>query len=69
MCLDNEGTDSKERQFQNDISIEQRIGLFSCAISDVMIVNMWFNDIGRYAASNYHIIQNIFSVYITKLKH
>ena len=48
VAYDCEGTDSAERVFNNEENIEEKIGVFACAVSDVMIINLWYNDIGRF---------------------
>jgi len=56
-----EGTDSKERGDQR-LTFEQTTSLFALAIADVLLINMWTNDIGRYGASNYGLLKVIFEV-------
>ena len=51
LVFDIEGTDSKERGEQR-MTFEQTTSLFALAIADVLLINMWTNDIGRYGASN-----------------
>jgi hypothetical protein len=36
--------------------------LFALAVSDILIINMWMNDIGRHAAANLGLLQVIFEV-------
>ncbi len=36
--------------------------MFALAIADVLLINMWTNDIGRYGASNYGLLKVIFEV-------
>lgn len=61
LVLDLEGTDSKERGEEN-VSFEKKISLFALAISEVLLVNMWFQDIGRYNASNYALLKTVFEL-------
>jgi hypothetical protein len=61
LILDCEGTDSKERgddrhRFENCSS------LFGLAMADLLLVNMWTSDIGRYTASNYGVLKTIFEM-------
>jgi len=42
LIVDVEGTDSKERG-ENRKTFEHRASLFSLAIADMVIVNMWYN--------------------------
>ena len=59
ILFDVEGTDSKERGDER-FKFEQCSSLFTLAMSDVLIINMWTNDIGRYTASNYGILKVVF---------
>jgi hypothetical protein len=61
LVFDIEGTDSKERGEQR-MTFEQTTSLFALAIADVLLINMWTNDIGRYGASNYGLLRVIFEV-------
>ena len=47
LVFDIEGTDSKERGDQR-MTFEQTTSLLALAISDVVLINMWATDIGRY---------------------
>lgn len=58
LVFDIEGTDSAEREDQK-ATFEQTTSLFSLVISDVILVNMWAQDVGRAAASNYEIFKVI----------
>lgn len=62
--LDVEGTDSPERQQHGDESqsFEKRVSLFSLAVSEVLLVNMWAKDINRYQASNYSLLKTVFEM-------
>ena len=59
IIFDVEGTDSKERG-DDRFKFEQCSSLFTLAMSDVLLINMWTNDIGRYTASNYGILKVVF---------
>lgn len=61
LVFDIEGTDSKERGDQR-LTFEQTTSLFALAIADVLLINMWTQDIGRYGASNYGLLKVIFEV-------
>ena len=43
-------------------TFEQTTSLFALAIADVLLINMWTTDIGRYGASNYGLLKVIFEV-------
>ena len=61
LVFDIEGTDSKERGEQR-MTFEQTTSLFALAIADVLLINMWTQDVGRYGASNYGLLKVIFEV-------
>ncbi len=61
MIMDLEGTDSKERG-EDKGSFERQTSLFALAIAEVLMVNMWFTDIGRYSAANYDLLKAVFEV-------
>lgn len=43
-------------------TFEQTTSLFALAIADVLLINMWTTDVGRYGASNYGLLKVIFEV-------
>jgi len=61
LVFDIEGTDSNQRGEQR-MTFEQTTSLFALAIADVLLINMWTHDIGRYGASNYGLLKVIFEV-------
>lgn len=61
LILDVEGTDSKERGDDRH-KFENCSSLFGLALADLMLVNMWTVDIGRYTASNYGVLKTIFEM-------
>jgi hypothetical protein len=56
--FDIEGTDSKERAEQRT-TFEQTCSLFALAMSDVLLVNQWYTDLGRYQGSNIGLLKVI----------
>jgi protein SEY1 len=56
--IDTEGFDSSERDVHEKI-FEKQIALFCLALSDVLIINMWMTEIGRYEASHSHILKAV----------
>eukprot|EP00792_Barthelona_sp_PAP020_P014075 TRINITY_DN96_c0_g1_i1.p1 TRINITY_DN96_c0_g1~~TRINITY_DN96_c0_g1_i1.p1 ORF type:complete len:781 (+),score=251.90 TRINITY_DN96_c0_g1_i1:29-2371(+) len=56
--LDCEGTDSQERGDMTQF--EKRYCLFCLAISDVVLLNIWFHDIGREKATTFNLLRQIF---------
>lgn len=60
LIFDIEGTDSKERA--DERLFEQTTCLFALAVADVLLINMWTTDIGRFSASNYGLLKVIFEV-------
>lgn len=61
LVFDIEGTDSRERG-DDRMTFEQTTSLFALAIADVLLINLWTTDVGRYAASNYGLLKVIFEV-------
>lgn len=60
LMMDLEGTDSKERGSRDDnMAFERKISL---AISEVLLVNMWMQDIGRYNADNLALLRKVFEL-------
>lgn len=60
VVLDVEGTDSRERG-EGAKSFESRTTLFTLALADCVLVNMWAHDIGRYSAANYELFETVFA--------
>eukprot|EP01134_Creolimax_fragrantissima_P007772 CFRG7772T1 len=63
LIMDVEGSDSKERG-EKHINFERKSALFSLAISEVLIINMWANDVGRYHAANYDTLRTVFEIHL-----
>ena len=42
-----------------DRIFERQIALFCLALSDILIINLWMNEIGRYEGSQVHILKAI----------
>jgi len=61
LVFDVEGTDSRERGEQA-ASFERKTSLFSLVLSEVLIVNMWHTDIGRYNAGNIALLKTVFEL-------
>jgi len=61
IIIDCEGTDSKERG-ENRLQFENCSSLFCLALSDVLLMNMWTQDVGRYTASNYSVLKMVFEM-------
>lgn len=60
IILDVEGADSRERG-EGAVAFQTRTALFALALSDVVLVNMWAHDVGRYSAANYDLFENVFA--------
>lgn len=61
LVLDVEGTDSRERG-EEAANYERKTALFSLALAEILIVNLWHTDIGRYNAANYSLLKNVFEL-------
>eukprot|EP00702_Spironucleus_salmonicida_P003177 EST44468.1 Protein SEY1 [Spironucleus salmonicida] len=68
LIFDVEGTDSRERRFQQQ-HVSEKFAAFACAVGDVFIINIWDHDIGRYEASGYGILAKVFSIFTRKIKN
>eukprot|EP00871_Galdieria_phlegrea_P000175 jgi/Galph1/1158/GphlegSOOS_G5738.1 len=58
LVLDLEGTDSRERG-EEAASFERKSTLFALALAEVLIVNMWAQDVGRYVAANLALLRTV----------
>eukprot|EP00127_Corallochytrium_limacisporum_P004079 Clim_evm24s157 gene=Clim_evmTU24s157 len=68
MVMDVEGTDSRERG-EEHINFERKSALFSLAISEVLLLNMWAADIGRHSAANYDVIKIVLDLLLQLFHH
>jgi protein SEY1 len=59
LIIDIEGTDSQVRG-DDGAAFEQMSALFALAVSDVLMVNMWTSEIGRYKAASVGLLKTIF---------
>ena len=50
LVMDVEGTDGRERGEDQDF--ERKSALFSLAVSDVLVINMWETQVGLYNGAN-----------------
>ncbi|KAI8358015.1 RHD3/Sey1 [Mortierella sp. GBAus27b] len=60
LIMDVEGTDGRERGEDQDF--ERKSALFSLATSEVLIVNMWENQVGLYNGANIGLLKTVFEV-------
>ncbi|KAJ8907009.1 hypothetical protein NDN08_003492 [Rhodosorus marinus] len=58
MLFDVEGCDSSERGVEGFV-VEKKLALFALVLSDVLIINLWSNDVGRRTASNMTLLRSI----------
>jgi GTPase Era involved in 16S rRNA processing len=61
LVMDLEGTDSQTRG-ADGAAFEHKASLFALAISNVLIVNLWTHEIGRYKAASVGLLKTIFEV-------
>ena len=66
--LDIEGSDSRER-WQEKNTIEKKLSVFGIMISNLLIVNIWLNEIGRFSAASYEIIKFIMETHLQYFKN
>lgn len=60
LVMDVEGTDGRERG--DDQDFERKSALFSMALSEVLIVNMWEHSVGLYNGANMSLLKTVFEV-------
>jgi hypothetical protein len=60
MVMDVEGTDGRERGEDQDF--ERKSALFALATSEVLIVNMWEQQVGLYHGANMGLLKTVFEV-------
>lgn len=58
IVLDLEGTDSRERG-EDSATYERKSSLFALALAEVLIVNIWAQDVGRYNAANLSLLKTV----------
>lgn len=61
LVLDVEGTDGRERG-EEQRAFERKSSLFSLALAEILIINLWMTDIGRYNAANYGLLKTVFEL-------
>jgi len=61
LIFDVEGTDSKERGEEHGI-FERKTSLFSLALSEVLLINLWTTDVGRFEGANYGLLKTVFDL-------
>ena len=63
LVLDLQGTDSIEGG-DDSRKFERQSSLFALALSDVLLVNVWFHDLGRHDASNMSLLRTVMEVHL-----
>ncbi|KAL3575592.1 hypothetical protein D5086_023693 [Populus alba] len=61
IAMDFEGTDSNQRG-EDDTAFEKQSTLFALAIADVVLINMWYKDIGLENAASRPLLKIVFQV-------
>ncbi|XP_008225776.1 PREDICTED: protein ROOT HAIR DEFECTIVE 3 homolog 2-like [Prunus mume] len=60
IAIDLEGTDGRGRG--ENVTFEKQSALFALAISDIVLINMWCNDVGREHAANKPLLRTVFEM-------
>ncbi|GAA6002242.1 dynamin-like GTPase SEY1 [Rhodotorula paludigena] len=60
LVMDVEGTDGRERGEDQDF--ERKSALFSMAVAEVLIVNIWEHQVGLYQGANMGLLKTVFEV-------
>lgn len=63
VVLDLQGTDSIEGGEESH-KFERQSSLLALALSDVLLVNVWFQDLGRHDASNLSLLRTVMEVHL-----
>ncbi|GAB0496733.1 hypothetical protein MMPV_008049 [Pyropia vietnamensis] len=58
LLLDLEGTDSRERG-EEAANFERKSSLFALALSEVLVINLWAQDVGRFNAANLSLLRTV----------
>jgi hypothetical protein len=61
LVMDLEGSDGAERG-EDGTLFEKQIALFALAVTDILLINLWYNDIGREKAAGKPLLRAIFDV-------
>ncbi|KAI0220473.1 Dynamin-like GTPase that mediates homotypic ER fusion [Massospora cicadina] len=67
LVMDVEGVDGRERGEDQDF--ERRSALFSLAVSQVLLVNLWESQIGLYNGANMGLLRTVFEVNLELFRH
>ncbi|KAH8492667.1 hypothetical protein H0E87_022040 [Populus deltoides] len=67
IAMDFEGTDSNQRG-EDDRAFEKQSTLFALAIADVVLINMWYKDIGLENAASRPLLKTVFQTPLEHLK-
>ncbi|KAK2198424.1 bifunctional P-loop containing nucleoside triphosphate hydrolase/GB1-RHD3-type guanine nucleotide-binding (G) domain/RHD3-Sey1 [Babesia duncani] len=58
LVVDVEGTDSRERG-EGRMTFEHRSALLCLALSDCVLINLWYHSLGNFAGSNYGLLKTV----------
>lgn len=62
IILDVEGTDGRERG--DDQDFERKSALFSLAVSDILLINIWESSVGLYHGANMSLLRTVMDVHL-----
>eukprot|EP00960_Hanusia_phi_P044455 756653-Hanusia_phi.AAC.1 len=62
LVMDVEGTDGREKEDQK--AFEGKSALFSLALTDIMMINMWMHEVGRFNAANLPLIKTVIEAHL-----
>ncbi|CAN8066991.1 unnamed protein product [Agarophyton chilense] len=60
VAIDVEGSDSRERG-RDGRAFQARCAAFVTCISDVLLLNLWYHDVGRFDAAGYALLKAVFA--------
>ncbi|XVF83674.1 hypothetical protein PTKIN_Ptkin16aG0509400 [Pterospermum kingtungense] len=63
VAMDLEGSDGSERG-EDDTAFEKQSALFALTVADIVIINLWYHDVGREQAASKPLLRTVFQVLI-----
>lgn len=60
VAIDVEGSDSRERG-RSGRTFQARCAGFAASISDIVLLNLWYHDVGRFDAAGYGLLEAVFA--------
>jgi hypothetical protein len=68
LVFDVEGTDAAERG-ESHVVFERKTSLFSLALSEILLINLFAHDVGRFEGSNLGLLRTVFELNLQLFQH